>query len=106
MHNDESVASYFLRIYEIVNCMKNLGEEIKEANLVEKILRSLSSKFESKVSAIEEKQDLQTITVTQLHGILTAFEMRKGGPSDMREATFKVLGKGKVKEEQNESEHI
>jgi hypothetical protein len=29
MHNDESVANYFLRIDEIVNCMKNLGEEIK-----------------------------------------------------------------------------
>ena len=29
MHNDESIASYFLRIDEIVNCMKNLGEEIK-----------------------------------------------------------------------------
>ena len=60
MHNDESVANYFLRVDEIVNCMKNLGEEIKEIIVVEKILRSLSSKFESKVSAIEEKQDLQT----------------------------------------------
>ena len=55
MHNDEIVANYFLRIDEIVNCMKNLGEEIKEATLVEKVLRSLSSKFEPKVSAIEEK---------------------------------------------------
>ena len=77
MHSDESVASYFLLIDEIVNCMKNLGEEIKEATLVEKFLRSLSSKFESKVSTIEEKHDLQTITGTQLHGILTDFEMRK-----------------------------
>ena len=77
MHTDESVASYSLRIDEIVNCMKNLGDEIKEATLVERIFISLSSKFESKVSIIEEKQDLQTITVTQLHGILTTFEMRK-----------------------------
>jgi len=60
--------------------MNNLGEEIKEAIIIEKILRSLSSKFESKVSAIEEKQDLQTVTIVQLHGILIAFEMRKGGP--------------------------
>ena len=34
MHNDESVANYFLRVDEIVNCMKNLGEEIKEAVVV------------------------------------------------------------------------
>ena len=46
--------------------MKNLGEEIKEVTLVEKVLRSLSTKFGSKVSAMEEKQDLQTITMTQL----------------------------------------
>eukprot|EP00253_Pinus_taeda_P007385 PITA_07385 len=81
---------------------QNLGEEIKEVTLVEKVSRSLSTKFESKVSAIEEKQDLQTITMTQLHGILTAFKMRKGGPSDIREATFKASGR----EEINESGHI
>eukprot|EP00253_Pinus_taeda_P017672 PITA_17672 len=94
MHNDESLASYFLRIDENVNCMKNLGEEIKEVTLVEKVLKSLSTKFESKVSIIEEKQDLQTITMTQLQRIFIAFEMRKGGPSDMREAAFKASGRG------------
>jgi len=35
--------------------MKNLGEEIKEAVVVENFLRSLSPRFESKVSAKEEK---------------------------------------------------
>eukprot|EP00253_Pinus_taeda_P007556 PITA_07556 len=69
MHNDESVANYFVCIDEIVNCMKNLGEEIKEVTLVEK-------------------------------RILTSFEMRKGGPSDIREATFKTS-----KGEYNESGH-
>eukprot|EP00253_Pinus_taeda_P003603 PITA_03603 len=98
MHNDESVAKYFLRIDEIANCMKSLGEEIKEVVLVEKVLRSLSSKFDSKVSAIEEKQNLQSLTMSQLHGILTAYEMRKGGPSDRREATFKASGKGDYNE--------
>ena len=104
MHNDESIASYFLHIDEVFNYMKNLGEDIKEVTLVEKVLRSLSTKFESKVSTIEEKQDLQTITMTQLHRILTAFEMRKGGPSDMREDAFKASAKGK--EEHNESRQI
>ena len=58
IHGNESIANYFLRIDEIVNCMKNLGEEIEEVVLVEKVLRSLSTKFESKVYAIEEKEDL------------------------------------------------
>jgi len=82
--------------------MKSLGEEIKEVTLVEKVLRSLSSKFESKVSAIEEKQKLQSISMSQLHEILTAFEMRKGGPLERREAAFKASGKG----DYNESGHM
>ena len=32
--------------------------------------------------------------MSQLHGILTSYEMRKGGPSDRREASFKASGKG------------
>ena len=71
MHNDESISSFFLRLDEIVNRMRNLGEVISDTTLVEKVLRSLTPKFESKVSAIEEKQDLQTLTISQLHGILT-----------------------------------
>eukprot|EP00253_Pinus_taeda_P004612 PITA_04612 len=102
MYNDESVANYFLRVDEVVNCMKNLGEEIKEAIVVEKVLRSLSPKFESKVSAIEEKENLRILTMSQLHGILTAYEMRKGSPSDRREAAFKASGKG----EYYEASHI
>ena len=102
MYNDESVANYFLRVDEIVNCMKNLGEEIKEAIVVEKVLRSLSPKFESKVSAIEEKENLRILTMSQLHGILTAYEMRKGGPSDRREAAFRASGK----EDYYEASHV
>eukprot|EP00253_Pinus_taeda_P012643 PITA_12643 len=112
MYNDESVANYFLRVDEIVNFMKNLGEEIKEAVVVEKVLRSLSSRFESKVSAIEEKENLQNLKMSQLHGILTAYAMRKGGPSDRRVAAFKASGKGEyyesghVSEEEEESNFV
>eukprot|EP00253_Pinus_taeda_P015104 PITA_15104 len=112
MYNDESVANYFLRIDEIVNCMKNLGEEIKEAVVVEKVLRSLSPKFESKVFAIKEKENLQKITMSQLHEILTAYEMRKGGPSDKREVALKASGKGDyyelghISEEEEESNFV
>ena len=94
----------FLQVDEIVNCMKNMGEEIKEAIVVEKVLRSLSPKFESKVFAIEENEKLRTLTMSQLHGILTAYEMRKGGPSERREATFNALGKGEYYESGHVSE--
>ena len=106
MRNDESIASFFLHLDEIVNRMRNLGETIYDTTLVEKVLRSLTPKFESKVSAIEEKQDLQTLTIVQLHGILTACEMRKGGPSEVKESIFRVAAKGKEAEEQEGSGYV
>eukprot|EP00253_Pinus_taeda_P009455 PITA_09455 len=112
MYNDESVANYFLRVDEIVNCMKNLVEKVKEAVVVEKVIRSLSPRFESKVSAIEEKENLQNLKMSQLHGILTSYEMRKGRPSDRREAALKAFGKGDyyesghISEEEEESNFV
>ena len=50
--------------------------------------------------------------MSQLHGILTAYEMRKGGPSDRRVAAFKASGKGEyyesghVSEEEEESNFV
>jgi len=38
--------------------MRNLGEEFKEVVLAEKVLRSLSAKFDSKFFSIEEKEDV------------------------------------------------
>eukprot|EP00253_Pinus_taeda_P016555 PITA_16555 len=73
------------------------NREFKEVVLVEKVLRSLSAKFDSKVSTIEEKENLQKITMSQLHRILTAFEMRKEGPS---EAAFKASGYMSEEEEE------
>ena len=75
MHNEEIIASFFLCLDDIVNHMRNLGETITDTTLVEKVLRSLTSKFESKVFVIEEKQDLKTLTIFQLHGVLNSNNM-------------------------------
>ena len=58
------------------------------------------------MSAIEEKQDLQTLMIVQLHGILTAFEMKKGGPSEVKEVVFRAAAKGKEVEEQEGSGYV
>ena len=56
--------------------MKALGETIRECVIVQKILRSLPSSFNPKVSAIEETTDWETFTMNQLLGNLIAYEMR------------------------------
>jgi hypothetical protein len=90
MKEDETVGKYFLRVEEMVNEMKAIGETIDEPSLVQKILRTLPDRFNPKVSAIEELNDLKTLEFDQLIGTLTAYEMRivKYKPTS-REASFK-----------------
>ena len=57
MNDDEDVGSFFLRVAEIVNNMKALGETMLESIIVQNILRSLPSRFNPKVFAIEETTD-------------------------------------------------
>jgi hypothetical protein len=91
MNEDETISKYFLRVEELVNAMKGLGEKFDDSLLVQKILRSLPDKFNPKVSAIEELNDLKTLSIDQLLGTLTAYEMRiSKDKSSTREASFKA----------------
>jgi hypothetical protein len=76
MKEDENIASYFLRIDEAVNAIRGLGEEVDEAIIVQKVLRSLPMRFDPKISTLEERTDMDSIRMDELHGIFTAFEMR------------------------------
>ena len=54
-------------------------------------------KYDSKVSTLEEWDDLDDVTVDELHGIVTAYEMitRLNEPS-RKEAAFKSLSKNQL----------
>ena len=58
MKEDEDIATYFLRGDEIVNTIRGLGEKVKNLVIVHKILRSLPMRFDSKISALQEREDL------------------------------------------------
>jgi hypothetical protein len=76
MKEDENIATYFLRVDEIVNAIIGLGEEIEESVVVQKVVRSLPIRFNPKISTLEERSDLNSISIDELHGIFTAYEMR------------------------------
>jgi hypothetical protein len=76
MNEEESIASYFLREDEIVNTIRGLGKGVKETIIVKKVLRSLPSRFNPNIFSIEEINNLDNLTMDELHGILSAYEMR------------------------------
>ncbi|TYK04708.1 gag-pol polyprotein [Cucumis melo var. makuwa] len=75
MSEDESVAEYNERVLAIANESFKLGEKIHESKIVRKVLRSLSGKFDMKVTAIEEAHDITKLKLDELFGSLLTFEM-------------------------------
>jgi hypothetical protein len=76
MEEDEKIVYYFLYIDEVVNTIRGLDETIDDSTIVDKVLRTLPKRFDLKVSSLEERKDLDSISMDELHGILTAYEMR------------------------------
>ncbi|XP_026415946.1 uncharacterized protein LOC113311323 [Papaver somniferum] len=56
--------------------MKANSDTVEDSTVVEKILRSLPEKFESKVTAKEECSTVATMTLNELLGSLQAYEQR------------------------------
>jgi hypothetical protein len=107
MNEDETISKYFLRVEELVNAMKGLGETFDDSLLIQKILRSLPDKFNPKVSAIEELNDLKTLSIDQLLGTLTAYEMRiNKDKSSTREASFKANNNADSKFDEIEAKFV
>ena len=65
----------FARFMIIVNGLKALGKEYTDADLVRKILRSLSSVWHTKATVIEDSKDLSKISFDELIWSLMTYEI-------------------------------
>ena len=90
MKEEESVDGYFARVLTIANKMRIHGEALKDVSVIEKILRSMSSKFLFVVCSIEESHDIDEMSIDELQGSLLLHEQRMKNPSTELQA-LKVL---------------
>jgi hypothetical protein len=102
MKEDEDIATYFLRVDGVVNTIRGLGEEIKESIVVQKVLRSLPLRFDPKVSTIEESSNLKNLKMDELHGILTAYEMRMNKKNHQSMKQHSKHKKGQAQKDTNQ----
>ena len=106
MKEEENIVEYFHRVDEVVNSIRVAGEDITDKPIVKKILRSLPIRYDVNISSIEDRSDLDTLTVDQLHGIFTAYEMRTGNDKSTKdERTFKA-SKTKMRQEKNTNDKL
>lgn len=71
--------------------MKTHGETMEELVVVEKILRSMTAKFDYMVCSIEESNNLSTITINKLQSNLLIHEQRihvHGGDEQALNVTY------------------
>ena len=76
MREDEDIVAYFQRVDETKNTLEGLGEPVETKIVIQKILRTLPTRFNPKVFVLEDRSNLTNISIDELHGILTAYEMK------------------------------
>lgn len=75
----ESVNEYFARTLTIANKMRVHGEKMEDVVVIEKILRSMTPKFDYVVCFIDESNDLDTLSIDVLQSSLLVHEQRMNG---------------------------
>ena len=68
MKENETIVEIITRFIDIVNSFEALGKTYKKSEKVMKILRSLPSKYHTKVIVIQETKDLTKLPMEELIG--------------------------------------
>jgi hypothetical protein len=87
MKDDEGIRDYFARVMDNVAKQRSYGEEILDQKIIEKILRSLTPKFDYIIPSIEVVFDMAEVTQEKLMGMLQSQEERVNNRSPVSKAT-------------------
>ena len=93
MRSGEGVTEDFSKVMTVANKMRIYGEYMQDVKVVEKILRSLTEKFNYVICFIEKSKDIDALTVDELQSLLIVHEQkfqRRNG----EEQALKVTSEG------------
>ena len=107
MDPNETISTMFTRFTDITNGLKSLDKIYSNVDLVQKILRSLSDKWDPKVTAIQEAKDLNTLSLDELMGSLITHEliMQHRNEDDKKRRKIIAFKAAMDKMEKSEEEH-
>ncbi|XP_019418591.1 PREDICTED: uncharacterized protein LOC109329380 [Lupinus angustifolius] len=90
MEESETISDYLTKILTLTNQMKACGEEVRDQSVIEKVLRTLTPKYDHIVVAIEESKDLDAYKFEELQSSLEAHE--KGEAQALQTQSVKISG--------------
>ncbi|KAI9177224.1 hypothetical protein LWI28_012510 [Acer negundo] len=76
MKTGENITGYFARVMTVANKMRIYGEQMQDVTIVEKILRSLTDRFNYIVCSIEESKDIDVLSIDELQSSLIVHEQK------------------------------
>ena len=76
MIETETITEYFERVMTVANKMRSNGEDMPDSKIVEKILRTLTTRFTYIVVSIEESQDTKVMSIDELQSSLVVHEQK------------------------------
>lgn len=76
MENNEKVNEYFNRITHVANQKKSCGEVVSDLTTMNKVICTISSKFDYIAFTIEKSMDLSIMKVEELQYSLEAHEQK------------------------------
>ena len=104
MKEFETIEEYCGRIKEIVNKMKLYGKEIKEKRVVEKIIITLTEKYDSIVASIDTFSDPSSLSISKLVCLLGAHEAILNNRADTNSVENSFRSKLKLQPKRREEE--
>ena len=104
MKEDESVHDFYMNVMDFANSFDDLGEKMSDEKIVRKILRSPTKKFDMKVIAMEEAQDISTMRVDELIGSLQTYESSVNERIERKNKSIAFVSNAAEEDEEDEQD--